>query len=81
MRNKHDTIRDVFVDPDIGDEILVDGEYLTVERIERHPGKVTVCVRINRNANRRRHIGIESWREYKDEAQVTNNRSIVEAFE
>ena len=70
----------MFVDPDIGDEIRVDGEFLKVERIDRHPGKVYVIVQINGNPNRRRYIGIESWREYRGDAEVTHNTSIAQAF-
>lgn len=78
---RHDEVRDVFRDPDIGDEIKVDGELYRVERIERHAGKRYIVVRVGRQATLRQ-ITYESWREYRDDedVEVMRNTSIVDVF-
>lgn len=77
-----DDIRNVFRDPQPGDEISYYGDIYTVTKLERHPGKVLVVVTINGVANRTRNISKESWREYEDDgATVLVNRSVLEAFD
>lgn len=76
-----DDIRDVFRDPQPGDVIRYYGDTYTVFKIERHPGKTVVRVRVNGTENRTRGIAMESWREYRDEADVMVNGSICAAFD
>lgn len=76
-----DDIRNVFRDPQPGDEIRYFGDTYAVARVERHPGKTTVHVVINGQENRRRSIAKDSWRAYEEDAEVLVNRSVVDAFD
>lgn len=78
---KRDEVRDVFRDPDIGDEIKVDGEVYHVERIERHVGRRYIVVRVGGRATLKR-ITYESWREYREdeEVEVMRNTSLADVF-
>lgn len=78
---KPDPIRNVFVDPDIGDVIRVYGETHEVIAIERHPGKTIVRVRIEGQLNRLRNVSLESWSAYCEDAEVVVNQSKVSAFD
>lgn len=76
-----DDIRNVFRDPQPGDEIRYFGDTYAVTSVERHPGKVMVHVTINGQQNRRRSISKESWRGYEGDAEVMVNRSVIDAFD
>lgn len=76
-----DDIRNVFRDPQPGDEIRYFGDVYAVTHIERHPGKVIVRVVVNGQQNRVRNITKESWRGYEDDAEVLVNRSVIDAFD
>lgn len=78
---KADAIRNVFREPEAGDAIKVYGDTYEVTKIERHPGKVYVHVRINDTVNRVKIISLDSWRAYSDDAQVVRNGSVVDVFD
>lgn len=76
-----DDIRDVFRDPQAGDAICYFGDDYQVLGVEHRAGKKLIKVRINGQENRQRTISMESWREYRDDATVTVNKSVLDAFD
>lgn len=79
--SRADDIRDVFCDPQPGDVILYFRETYNVIEIERHPGKNVVVVQIESQHNRTKRVSTDSWREYREDAQVLVNKSVIDAFE